>query len=131
MAAFTETIVEAALAWLEASVWPVAHGPEIAPDQPRAERVNYGEVVLARRLRDALARLNPGLSAEALEELPNGCLMKWATLMATMDRLGIAPSYSRPRVSHDNPFSEAAFRTCASTGLISRCGVLKAWMLRG
>lgn len=57
MTAFTECIVEdAALAWLEASGWRVAHGPDIAPDQPLAERRDSGEVVLAKRLRDALAQ---------------------------------------------------------------------------
>lgn len=60
MAAFTESIVEAAaLAWLEAIGWPVAHGPDIAPDMLTAERRDYGEVVLGTRLRDALARLIP------------------------------------------------------------------------
>lgn len=44
---FTESTVEdAALAWLEAIGWQVAHGPEIAPDMPAAERADYGEVVL-------------------------------------------------------------------------------------
>lgn len=66
---FTESTVEqAALAWLEAAGWQVAHGPDIAPDMPAAERADYGEVVLARRLRDALARLNPQLPAEAIED---------------------------------------------------------------
>jgi type I restriction enzyme R subunit len=69
MAHLTEsTIEEAALAWLEAAGWRIAHGPEIAPDQRLAERRDYGEVVLAQRLRDALARLNPQLPAEALED---------------------------------------------------------------
>ena len=58
MSAFTESVVEdAALAWLQAIGWPVAHGPDIAPDMPAAERANYNEVVLGTRLRDALARL--------------------------------------------------------------------------
>ena len=66
---FTESVVEeAALAWLEAGGWQIAHGPDIAPDQPSAERIDYGEVVLAQRLRDALERLNPTLPAEALED---------------------------------------------------------------
>jgi type I restriction enzyme R subunit len=66
---FTESEVEtAALGWLEASGWTVAHGPDIAPDTPGAERADYGEVVLTRRLRDALARLNTELPAEALED---------------------------------------------------------------
>lgn len=69
MTAFTESMVEeAALAWLEAAGWHVAHGLEIAPDMPAAERRDYGEVVLAQRLCDALARLNPELPAEALED---------------------------------------------------------------
>ncbi|MCS7090455.1 MAG: type I restriction endonuclease subunit R [Limisphaera sp.] len=66
---FTESEVEqAALAWLEAIGWRVAHGPDMAPDTLLAERRDFGEVVLARRLRDALARLNPGLPADALED---------------------------------------------------------------
>jgi type I restriction enzyme R subunit len=68
VSAFTESVVEqAALAWLEAIGWQVAHGPDIAPDMPAAERRDYGEVVLAQRLRDALARLNSQLPAEALD----------------------------------------------------------------
>lgn len=67
--AFTESVVEqAALAWLEALGFAVAHGPEIAPGEPAAERDDYGQVVLHRRLRDALARLNPDLPPEALDE---------------------------------------------------------------
>src|SRR5690606_37432444 len=61
-------VEQAALAWLEAIGWRVAHGPDIAPDMPEAERADYGEVVLSTRLRDALARLNPTLPAEALED---------------------------------------------------------------
>ncbi len=65
----TESVVEqAALAWLESLGWNVAHGPDIAPDTLAAERTDYGQVVLERRLRDALAQLNPTLPAEALED---------------------------------------------------------------
>lgn len=42
----------------------------------------------------------------------NGSPMKGATLRATLQKLGIEPSHSRPRVSNDNPYSEAIFRTC-------------------
>jgi hypothetical protein len=64
---FSESVVEqAALVWLEAIGWRVARGPDIAPDMPAAERRDYGEVVLAQRLRDAVARLNPTLPAEAV-----------------------------------------------------------------
>lgn len=41
----------------------------------------------------------------------NGGPMKGATLLATLQFLGIVPSFSRPRVSDDNPYSEALFRT--------------------
>ena len=73
---FTESDVEsAALAWLSDIGWSIAYGPDlsacdaqavITPDAPDAERAGYGDVVLEGRLRDALARLNPGLPAEAL-----------------------------------------------------------------
>ena len=67
MTTLNESAVEsAALEWLQTIGWQVAHGPDIAPDTPGAERADYGQVVLERRLRDALARLNPGLPASAL-----------------------------------------------------------------
>ena len=46
----------------------MAYGPDIAPDAPGAERDDYGQVVLERRLHDALARLNPGLPPAALDD---------------------------------------------------------------
>lgn len=42
----------------------------------------------------------------------NGSPMKASTLKAKLEMLGVAASYSRPRVSNDNPYSEALFRTC-------------------
>jgi type I restriction enzyme R subunit len=66
---FTESVVEdAALAWLERLEYAVKHGPEIAPGELFAERDDYGQVVLASRLREALARLNPSLPAEAIDD---------------------------------------------------------------
>ncbi len=41
--------------------------------------------------------------------------MKGATMKATMEQLGVIASFSRPRVSNDNQFSEALFRTCKYT----------------
>lgn len=37
--------------------------------------------------------------------------MKGSMMLATMQMLGIAPSFSRPAVSDDNPFSESLFKT--------------------
>lgn len=48
---FTESVVEeAALAWLEACGWQMAHGPEIAPGQSPTERAGHGDGMLAERL---------------------------------------------------------------------------------
>jgi putative transposase len=41
----------------------------------------------------------------------NGSPMKGATMLCTLQRLGVLPSFSRPGVSNDNAFSEALFRT--------------------
>ena len=69
MSTFAESDVEqAALDWLEGLGWHVAHGPDVAPESAGAERADYGRVVLEQRLRDALARLNPDLPAEALDD---------------------------------------------------------------
>ena len=68
-ASLSESTVEAVtLGWLESLSWAVAEGPDIGPDTPTAERADYGEVVLSGRLRSALARLNPDLPADALDD---------------------------------------------------------------
>jgi transposase InsO family protein len=41
----------------------------------------------------------------------NGSPMKGATMLATLQQLGVMPSFSRPSVSNDNPYSESLFRT--------------------
>jgi len=41
----------------------------------------------------------------------NGGPMKGATMLSTMQKMGIVPSFSRPSVSNDNPFSESLFKT--------------------
>lgn len=67
---FTESVVEeAALEWLEARGWTILHGPEIASGMPSAERTDpdFRDVVLERRLRQSLQRLNPMLSQDAIE----------------------------------------------------------------
>ena len=61
-------VEEATSKWLSTLGWQVAYGSDIAPDTPGAERADYGQVVLERRLRDALAVLNPSLPIDALED---------------------------------------------------------------
>ena len=69
MTTLTEADVEqAALGWLSDLGWTVVHGPDIAPDTPATERNTYDQVVLKRRLRNALAALNPALPAPALDD---------------------------------------------------------------
>jgi putative transposase len=41
----------------------------------------------------------------------NGSPMKGATMLATLQRLGVVPPFSRPSVSNDNPYSESLFKT--------------------
>jgi len=41
----------------------------------------------------------------------NGSPMKGATMLAMLQKLGVVPSFSRPSVSNDNPFSESMFKT--------------------
>lgn len=56
--------------------------------------------------------LREGIGAESLVlHSDNGSPMKGATMLATLQRLGVMPSFSRPSVSDDNPFSEALFKT--------------------
>jgi transposase InsO family protein len=65
----------------------------------------------------------------------NGSPMKGATMLATLQRLGIVPSFSRPRVSDDNPFAEALFRTlkyCPEypTSGFASVDLARAWVAR-
>jgi type I restriction enzyme, R subunit len=69
MVNFTEsTLEEAFLDYIASLGWQVAFGPDIAPGELAAERDDYLDVLLARRLQTALARLNPSLPPEALED---------------------------------------------------------------
>jgi len=45
----------------------------------------------------------------------NGSPMKGATMLVTLQKLGIVPSFSRPSVSNDNPYSESLFGTMKYT----------------
>jgi type I restriction enzyme R subunit len=71
MAAFAESVVEeAALGWLGELGYSVLHGPTIAYDEAASERndPNCRDVILERRLQEALARLNYDLPPEAVED---------------------------------------------------------------
>ena len=58
------------------------------------------------------AHLREGIGAEPLTlHSDNGSPMKGATMLSTLQRLGVMPSFSRPSVSDDNPYPEALFKT--------------------
>ncbi len=58
------------------------------------------------------AHLREGVARESLAlHSDNGSPMKGATMLATLQRLGVLPSFSRPSVSNDNPYSESLFKT--------------------
>lgn len=50
----------------------------------------------------------------------NGSPMKASTWIATLHNLGVTPSYSRPSVSNDNPYSESLFKTTKYSHLYPR-----------
>ena len=71
MSRFAESVVEeAALSWLETLGYEPMYGPSIAAGEAAAERRDptFRDVILERRLRDALARLNPDLPTEAIAD---------------------------------------------------------------
>jgi transposase InsO family protein len=61
-------------------------------------------------VRDICARENIAPDQVVLHS-DNGSPMKGATMLATLQSLGVMPSFSRPSVSNDNPFSESLFKT--------------------
>ena len=70
------------------------------------ENSNHAEYLIRK------ATLSQGIAGRPLVlHSDNGSPMKAATFQATLEKLGIQSSFSRPRVSNDNPYSEALFKT--------------------
>jgi type I restriction enzyme, R subunit len=66
---FSESMLEqASLAWFELERYAILHGPVTYPGEPQAERSEYHDVILERRLRQALSNLNSKLPPDALED---------------------------------------------------------------
>lgn len=63
-----QQLEERCLGWFQEAGWRFAHGPTIAPDSGTPERADYRQVVLRERLLGALARINPHIPADALEQ---------------------------------------------------------------
>jgi transposase InsO family protein len=56
-------------------------------------------------------RISKGRKQPLILHADNGNAMRAATLESRMEELGVLRSFSRPRVSNDNPYSESLFRT--------------------
>ena len=61
-------VEDAALSWFQELGYGLAHGPQLAPGQAGAERSTFTDVVLTERLRAAIGRLNPAITAGARED---------------------------------------------------------------
>lgn len=62
------TVENAALSWFAELGYSLVHGPDIAPGELFSERESYADAVLLKRLREALARINPEVPPDAIEE---------------------------------------------------------------
>lgn len=62
------TVEQASLAWFESLGYAILHGPDIAPGELFSERQSYGDIVLVKRLTEALADINPQVPTDAIEE---------------------------------------------------------------
>lgn len=70
------------------------------------ENAEYSEILVRKAL------LSQNIAGRPLVlHSDNGSPMKGATFLATLEMLGVQSSFSRPRVSNDNPYSESLFKT--------------------
>ncbi len=78
----------------------------VAHEVWETESAQYAEQLIRR------AVLSQGIKGNPLVlHSDNGSPMKAATFQATLEKLGVQSSFSRPRVSNDNPYSESLFKT--------------------
>ena len=87
---FLDVFSRKIVAWQIYAEESSAHASEIVRDLCRREQIMPGQVIL---------------------HSDNGSPMKGATMLATLQTLGVMPSLSRPAVSNDNPYSESLFKT--------------------
>jgi putative transposase len=90
---------------------------------------------LASRLLKKVCRENDLDAQKLVVHSDNGAPMKGSTMLATMQALGITPSFSRPSVSDDNAFAESLFRHLKYAPSYPRLGFAtleeaRAWVAR-
>lgn len=78
----------------------------VAHEVWESEKAEYAQRLIKK------ATLSQGIAGRPLVlHSDNGSPMKAATFLATLEKLGVQSSFSRPRVSNDNPYSESLFKT--------------------
>jgi len=106
-----ESAVEtAALEWFADLGYSTTHGPHIAPGELATERNSFCDVILAERLSDAVQRLNPQLTEEAIAgalrkvwRITAGDLIRTNHEFHNLLRHGVALEFQRPdgTIAHD------------------------------
>jgi type I restriction enzyme R subunit len=96
-------VEEACLDWLQELGWQVAYGPDVEPEKLAAERDGFDEVVLGRRLRQSLRRLNPDVPNAAIDDAVKRVLVPETPNLFESNRRfhkllvdGIDVEYTRP-----------------------------------
>lgn len=89
--------------WFEESGWRYVYGPNIAPEGVSAERADYRQVVLRGRLLAALARINPHIPPQAMEEVADAVTRVSEPLLVVRNRAvhrlllgGVEVSFPKP-----------------------------------
>ena len=68
MKPITENIIEeSAIELLQSQGWEYANGKELSPEGLFCERENFQQIILTNRLRNAIAKINPHIPADAQE----------------------------------------------------------------
>ena len=96
-------VEESALSWFQELGYATGHGPHLAPGEPEAERDSFADVVLVKRLRDAIWRLNEEIPEDARGEALRKVLRVATTSLTQTNRTfnrmlrdGVDVEYSRP-----------------------------------
>ncbi|NIA18539.1 MAG: HsdR family type I site-specific deoxyribonuclease [Simkaniaceae bacterium] len=63
-----DALEQSMLGWLNELGYEILHGPDIAPGEPAEERSDYSDAILHGRLRTAVARINPHIPGDALDD---------------------------------------------------------------
>ncbi|MCY4524885.1 MAG: type I restriction endonuclease, partial [Halobacteriovoraceae bacterium] len=63
-----EQLEQSCISWFQGLGWDYECGHDIAPDSDNPKRNDYKEAILTNTLRDSLAKINPGIPHDKIEE---------------------------------------------------------------